>query len=154
MSEATAGLRQFSLVTVRDSHGFELPGIEVLVSLSGPFRDTERAAARDRNVGLWQPSRSGADARLRNGPGHHAVVRRIEVEVFPVEHDRWIAVIGAPLGPFSTEAVTPEDVEQKVCEGIAEVLGWTDVDVLYMDDFGQPWSPSRAADQAARMLHL
>ena len=51
-----------------------------------------------------------------------------------------------PLGPFSTEAVTPE--------GIAEVLGWTDVDVLYMDDLGQPWSPSRAADQAARMLHL
>ena len=80
-------------------------------------------------------------------------MRRIEVEVFPVEQDRWIAVIEAPLGPFSTEAVTPGEVDQRVREGIAEVLGWTDVDVVYVDDLGQPWSPSRAADQAARMLH-
>jgi hypothetical protein len=33
-------------------------------------------------------------------------MQRIGVKVFPIEPDRWIAVIDAPEGPFSTEAVT------------------------------------------------
>jgi len=51
-------------------------------------------------------------------------VRRAEIEVFPIEPDRWIAVIETPDGPFSTEAKVPERVEPEVREAIASVLGW------------------------------
>lgn len=37
-------------------------------------------------------------------------MQRIGVKVFPIAPDRWIAVIDAPEGPFSTEAVTPGQV--------------------------------------------
>jgi hypothetical protein len=84
--------------------------------------------------------------------GQHAVVRRIEVEVFPIEPHRWIAVMEAPEGPFSTEASTAEQVEHETRKAIAEVLGWSEVEVIYRDDLGDPWSPSRAVEQAARLL--
>jgi hypothetical protein len=38
----------------------------------------------------------------------------IQVEVFPDEPYRWIAVIHAPKGPFSTETTTASDVEREV----------------------------------------
>ena len=85
--------------------------------------------------------------------GQHAVVRRIEVEVFPIEPDRWIAVMEAPEGPFSTEASTPDQVEHGTRKAIAEVLGWSQVEIVYRDDLGDPWSPSRAAEQATRLLN-
>jgi hypothetical protein len=50
-------------------------------------------------------------------------VLRIEVEVFPVEPGRWIAVMNDPRGPFSTEAPTPDEVERKTREAVDEVLG-------------------------------
>jgi hypothetical protein len=80
------------------------------------------------------------------------VVRRIEVEVFPVERDRWIAVIEDPPGAFSTEALTPDDVERVARKAIAEVLGWIEGEIVHVDDLGSAWSPSRAAEQAARLL--
>lgn len=85
--------------------------------------------------------------------GQHALVRRIEVEVFPIEPSRWIAVMEAPAGPFSTEASTPELVEDETRKAIVEVLGWSQVKIVYRDDLGDPWSPSRAAEQATRLLN-
>lgn len=73
------------------------------------------------------------------------------VEVFPVEPDRWIAVIGAPAGEFSTETRTPAGVEQEVRQSISAVLGWADPDVVLVDDLGRPWSPRRANEQMARL---
>jgi hypothetical protein len=81
-----------------------------------------------------------------------AVVERIHVEVFPIEPDRWIAVIETPRGPFSTEARSPEQPEPKAREAIATVLGRTQVDLDFADDLGGPWSPSGAEAQAARLL--
>ncbi|WP_346621523.1 hypothetical protein [Blastococcus montanus] len=80
-------------------------------------------------------------------------MRRIEVEVFPIEPSRWIAVMEAPDGPFSTEASTPGLVEHETRKAIVEVLGWSQVEVVYRDDLGDQWSPSRAAEQAARLLN-
>jgi hypothetical protein len=79
-------------------------------------------------------------------------VERVEVEVFPHEPDRWIAVIETPRGPFSTEARTPGTVEREARDAIASVLGWTHVDLVLMDDLGDPWSPASADEQAARLL--
>lgn len=79
-------------------------------------------------------------------------MRRIDVEVFPIQHDRWIAVLEAPEGPFSTEASTAGQVEHEVRTAVAEALGWSEVEVVYRDDLGGPWSPSQAAEQAMRLL--
>lgn len=79
-------------------------------------------------------------------------MRSIEVEVFPIEPDRWIVVLEAPEGPFSTEASTADQVEHEARKAIAHVLGWSEVAVVHRDDLGGPWSPSRAAEQAARVL--
>jgi hypothetical protein len=79
-------------------------------------------------------------------------VRRIEVEVFPIEPARWIAVMDAPEGAFSTEASTPDLVEHETRKAIAEVLGWSEVEIVYLDDVGDPWSPGRAVEQATRLL--
>lgn len=73
--------------------------------------------------------------------------------MFPIEPSRWIAVMEAPDGPFSTEASSPDLVEHETRKAIMEVLGWSQVEVVYRDDLGDPWSPSRAADQAARLLN-
>ena len=75
----------------------------------------------------------------------------IEVEVFPIEPGRWIAVIEGPGGPFSTEAPSPERVEPEVRLAIAEVLGRTEVDLTFVDDEGARWSPETAAQQAERL---
>jgi len=78
-------------------------------------------------------------------------VPSIDVEVFPIEPGRWIAVIEGPGGPFSTEAPTPDRVEPEVRLAIAEVLGRTDVDLIILDDEGAPWSPETALQQAQRL---
>jgi hypothetical protein len=79
-------------------------------------------------------------------------VERVEVEVFPIEQDRWIAVIETPRGPFSTEARSPGQVEHEARDAIASVLGWTHVELLLLDDLGDRWSPASAETQAARLL--
>jgi hypothetical protein len=79
-------------------------------------------------------------------------VERVEVEVFPIKPDRWIAVIETPRGPFSTEAQRPARVVHEARDAIASVLGWTHVEMVLLDDLGDPWSPASADEQAARLL--
>jgi hypothetical protein len=74
-----------------------------------------------------------------------------EVEIFPIEPGRWIAVIETPRGPFATEAQTPGTVEGEARDAIASVLGWTHVELVLLDDLGDPWSPESADEQAARL---
>jgi hypothetical protein len=83
---------------------------------------------------------------------HDDYMHQLEVEVFPVEPDRWIVVVDAPQGPFSTEAARPDQVEQEARDTIAEVLGWTDVQINFVDDVGDPWSPAWAPAQVSRLL--
>ena len=88
----------------------------------------------------------------RRGRDYAPVETRVEVEVFPIEPDRWIAVIETPHGPFSTVAPSPQQVEAEAREAIASVLGWTEIEVVLLDDLGDPWSPAGAGEQAARLL--
>jgi len=74
------------------------------------------------------------------------------VEVFPIESNRWVAVIDAPRGPFSTEAKTPSKIEEQVRESIATVLGWTEVHIDFVDDLGHRWSPDQSGVRASRLL--
>jgi hypothetical protein len=78
-------------------------------------------------------------------------VHRVDVEVFPIAPERWIAVMEGPGGPFSTEARQPEQVEPEVRRAIAEVLGWTDVVLSVTDDQGNPWSLAAADAQYVRL---
>ncbi|GAA5035135.1 hypothetical protein GCM10025738_20810 [Microbacterium fluvii] len=75
------------------------------------------------------------------------------VDVFPVARDRWIAVVGAPLGEFSTEAVTPDRIPDEVASAIFGVLG-SSHSWLLVDELGLPWSPDSAPTQLLRMLGL
>lgn len=61
----------------------------------------------------------------------------LKVEVFPIEPTRWIAVIDAPKGPFSTEATSPELVGAEVARAILEVLG-SDLPHELVDESGHP----------------
>ncbi len=79
-------------------------------------------------------------------------MHRAVVEVLPNERDRWVAVIDAPRGPFSTEAPTPEQVEHEVRESVASALGWAEVQLDFVDDLGDSWSPEQSAAQASRLL--
>ena len=79
-------------------------------------------------------------------------MERVNVEVFPIEGDRWIAVIETSRGPFSTEARSPGRVEHEARDAIASVLGLTDVELVLLDDLGDPWSPASADEQATRLL--
>lgn len=75
----------------------------------------------------------------------------LSVEVFPIAHDRWIAVIEADAGPFSTETAEPEQVRDEVRRSIHHVLG-RDLPFALVDDQGRPWLPEVAAEQLARIL--
>ena len=79
-------------------------------------------------------------------------MEHVQVEVFPIEPDRWIAVIETPRGSFSTEAQTPGAVEREVRDAVASVLGWTQAELVLLDDLGHPWSLATADEQAARLL--
>lgn len=75
----------------------------------------------------------------------------LRVEVFPVEPDRWIAVIDAPRGAFSTETLTAAGVEDEVRASIAAVLGIPEPVFDLVDDLDQPWSPASAPAQLDRL---
>lgn len=47
----------------------------------------------------------------------------LDVEVFPAAPDRWIAVIEAPRGMFSTEARSAAQVAATVDSAVIQVLG-------------------------------
>jgi len=81
------------------------------------------------------------------------VSESFQVAVFPVAADRWIAVIKAPGGPFSTEVAIPEDVEREVSSAITEVLGTATADFQLVDDLGGRWTVE-ASDEQRRRLAL
>jgi hypothetical protein len=78
-------------------------------------------------------------------PSHSRDVH--QVEVFPVDADRWIAVIDAPRGPFSTEVTAPRFVEAEVRSVMAAVLGTPDPVFVLVDGSGAPWSVQTASSQ-------
>lgn len=73
------------------------------------------------------------------------------VEVFPVEPDRWIAVIDAPRGSFSTEVRTPREVAEDVRASIRGVLKVREPSFVLVDDEGAPWTPVGATAQVQRL---
>jgi hypothetical protein len=81
----------------------------------------------------------------------HTVWVDLSVEVFPVSNSRWVAVIDAPLGEFSTESPTPGGVPEEVASSIVRVLGRNQSWHL-VDELGRPWSPDVAPVQLRRML--
>lgn len=83
--------------------------------------------------------------------GDHWLVPALQVEVFPIEPTRWIAVIDAPKGPFSTEARSPELVGPEVARVILEVLG-SDLPHELVDETGHPWDADVARRQMGRLL--
>ena len=85
------------------------------------------------------------------GNRHDGPVERIRVEVFPVEPDRWIGVIEAPDGPFSTEVKHPRDVRADVQASAAGVLERDDLVFDLVDDLGRPWTPETANEQLQRL---
>lgn len=81
----------------------------------------------------------------------HWPVPALQVELFPIEPTRWIAVIDAPKGPFSTEAMSPELVGAEVAGAILEVLG-SDRPHELVDESGHPWDAGVARRQMGRLL--
>jgi hypothetical protein len=69
------------------------------------------------------------------------------VEVFPIEPRRWIAVMEASGVPFSTEAASPEEVEDAARAAITEVLRIHDPQLELLDELGRPWNSEIAASQ-------
>ena len=74
----------------------------------------------------------------------------LQVEVFPIEPARWIAVIDAPAGSFSTEAAAPELVADEVARTIADVLGAGTAHRL-VDEDGREWTADVAREQLRRL---
>lgn len=75
----------------------------------------------------------------------------LSVEVFPIEPGRWIAVVEASAGPFSTEVAAPAQVHAEVRRCIRAVLG-EDLPFMLADDLGRPWSADGAPRQLARLV--
>lgn len=75
----------------------------------------------------------------------------LTVEVFPVEPYRWIAVIEAPQGSFSTETQVASAVGAEVRASIQAVLGLVEPAFELVDDLGEPWSPSAGPAQMERL---
>jgi len=70
---------------------------------------------------------------------------RLTVEVDHIDPDRWIVVIDARPGPFSTETDSARHVEAAARQAIAEVLRVVDVELSFVDFDGHPWSPPAEA---------
>ena len=62
----------------------------------------------------------------------------LSVEVFPLAADRWVAVVAAPEGAFSTEVDRPEAVEHEVRSVVAQVLRVDTPRFALVDRDGQP----------------
>lgn len=75
----------------------------------------------------------------------------LDVEVFPVAHDRWIAVIKNPAGEFSAESSSPREVPAAVHAALVEVLGDTVPEHRLVDANGLPWDLTVATQQAAAL---
>ena len=76
----------------------------------------------------------------------------VRVEVFPIAEDRWIGVIDAEGGAFSTECREPSEMGRVAARDASGVLGLADVVVELVDDLGQPWTPEVAPAQLLRFV--
>lgn len=74
----------------------------------------------------------------------------LQVEVLPVEATRWIAVIEAPAGPFSTEVTSAALVAAEVAKMIRDVLG-AEFEHVLVDEAGQPRSVDVSLEQLGRL---
>lgn len=86
-------------------------------------------------------------------PGFAPKARVWQVEVFPVAPERWIAVVEADLGPFSTETTRPEDVEAAVRDVIRDRMGAVEPVVELRDSARSPWTLQIAAEQLRALGH-
>lgn len=77
-------------------------------------------------------------------------VSALQVQVFPVEVTRWIAVIEAQAGPLSTEVRSAALVAAEVARVIRDVLG-PDLEHVLVDEAGHPWSERVALEQVGRL---
>lgn len=77
-------------------------------------------------------------------------VPTVRVEVFPIAEDRWIGVIDAEGGAFSTECSEPGEMWRVAARDASGVLGLADLAVELVDDLGQPWTPEGAPAQLRR----
>jgi hypothetical protein len=76
----------------------------------------------------------------------------VRVEVFPVQADRWVAIIEtAPDGAFSTEASTPDAVVSEVEAALLRVLGSDHPDYKLVDETGADWTLDTAARQPTEL---
>jgi len=82
---------------------------------------------------------------------HGGPANSLVVEVFPINADRWVALVPRPEGVFKTEADRPDDVEAEVRRAVADVMGVRRVDLTLVDEDGYPWTPRSAVAQAARL---
>ena len=109
------------------------------------------SAARAAGPALFQTLVDAADTvSIRSCEPYPRVTEPLSVEVFLSEPDRWIAIIEAPAGPFSTQARSPIGIPAEVRRWITEVLG-QDLPFMLLDDLGKPWSPAVAEQQLARL---
>jgi hypothetical protein len=83
-------------------------------------------------------------------PVDNQPVSALQVQVFPVEVTRWIAVIEAQAGPFSTEVRSASLVAAEVARVIRDVLG-PDLEHVLVDEAGHPWSERVALQQVGRL---
>lgn len=75
---------------------------------------------------------------------HDGFMTRMRAEVCPIEPDRWIAVIDALAGAFSTETKHPGDLRADAEKSAAAVLRRNDVTFDAVDDLGWPWAEDMA----------
>lgn len=74
-------------------------------------------------------------------PRHRSASLTLTDEVDHIEPGRWIVVIDAPDGPFSTETDAASKVESAARSAVAEVLRVVDVELALVGFDGRPWSP-------------
>ncbi|MEH3075572.1 MAG: hypothetical protein PGN11_02665 [Quadrisphaera sp.] len=72
------------------------------------------------------------------------------LDVDHIDPDRWIVVIDAQAGPFSTETGSARHVDTAARDAVAEVLHVVDVELSFVDIDGHPRSPPAEA-RAARL---
>ncbi len=77
------------------------------------------------------------------------IVTAVRAQIFPLQADRWIAVVGAPGSTFVTEARSAAGVASQIRHAIEASLGWVP-EMELVDDLGRPWSPGQAPAQLAR----
>ena len=80
----------------------------------------------------------------------HENVTGVQAHVFPVEVDRWIAVVASLRGTFVVECPSAAGVASRIRHATDDTIGWVP-EMELLDDRGMSWSPGQARFQLARM---